>query len=169
MKYTRDLVIFILVFVFYVMLAGILSGLTLFTGLIIAVFMTIITRILIRRGHRGYSLGDLKRIRFMLDYVIKFIYVELVEHIKISRIILSRNMRINPDVVEIPVDLKSRIGLTLLALTITNTPGTIVVDLNEEKGVIYVHLLNRETYEATRIKHLVVGDFEELLRKVVKE
>ncbi|MEM4490410.1 MAG: Na+/H+ antiporter subunit E [Desulfurococcaceae archaeon] len=169
MKYTRDLVIFILVFVFYVMLAGILSGLTLFTGLIIAVFMTIITRILIRRDHRGYSLGDLKRIRFMLDYVIKFIYVELVEHIKISRIILSRNMRINPDVVEIPVDLKSRIGLTLLALTITNTPGTIVVDLNEEKGVIYVHLLNRETYEATRIKHLVVGDFEELLKKVVKE
>ncbi|MCK4491965.1 MAG: Na+/H+ antiporter subunit E [Candidatus Altiarchaeales archaeon] len=49
--------------------------------------------------------------------------------------------RINPGIVKISPKLKTDLGITLLANSITLTPGTLSVDLDEENN-LYVHLIN---------------------------
>jgi len=75
--------------------------------------------------------------------------------------------KINPGIVRIRTGLKSDLAVTLLANSITLTPGTFTVDIDEETNDLFVHwlnvdekALNRETNECdpesvcgTFIKH----------------
>lgn len=49
--------------------------------------------------------------------------------------------RIRPGIVRISPGLKTNIGITMLANSITLTPGTLTVDIDEHKN-LYVHCLN---------------------------
>jgi len=50
--------------------------------------------------------------------------------------------RINPGIVKISPNLKTDSGLTLLANSITLTPGTLSVDVDEETNDLYIHWIN---------------------------
>jgi len=50
--------------------------------------------------------------------------------------------KINPGIVKISPDLKTDLGITLLANSITLTPGTLSVDIDEEKNDLYIHWIN---------------------------
>lgn len=50
--------------------------------------------------------------------------------------------KINPGIVKVHPGLKSPGALTLLANSITLTPGTLTVDVDEEDGALYIHWLN---------------------------
>ena len=54
--------------------------------------------------------------------------------------------RINPGIVKISPELKTDLGITLLANSITLTPGTLSVDLDKENN-LYVHWINVKNLE----------------------
>ncbi len=47
--------------------------------------------------------------------------------------------KIEPGIVKIEPDLETDLGLTFLANSITLTPGTLTVDIDEEKSEMYIH------------------------------
>lgn len=57
--------------------------------------------------------------------------------------------------VDIPLDLRSRQGLAVLACIITSTPGTLWVNYNLDSGVLHLHVLDLvdESAWIERIKH----------------
>ena len=61
--------------------------------------------------------------------------------------------RINPGIVKISPDLKTDLGITMLANSITLTPGTLSVDIDEEKNDLYIHWINvkKEALEKTPV------------------
>ncbi|MCL0058655.1 Na+/H+ antiporter subunit E [Dehalococcoidia bacterium] len=50
--------------------------------------------------------------------------------------------RINPGIVKISPGLKTDLGITLLANSITLTPGTLSVEVDEETNELYIHWIN---------------------------
>ena len=50
--------------------------------------------------------------------------------------------RINPGIVRIAPDLRSDAAITLLANSITLTPGTLSVDIDEKTNDLFVHWIN---------------------------
>jgi len=50
--------------------------------------------------------------------------------------------KINPGIVKISPNLKTDLGLTLLANSITLTPGTLSVDIDEQTNDLYIHWIN---------------------------
>ncbi|MBW2967612.1 Na+/H+ antiporter subunit E [Candidatus Woesearchaeota archaeon] len=50
--------------------------------------------------------------------------------------------RIKPGIVKIKTDLKTDAGVTMLANSITLTPGTLTVDIDEKSNDLYVHWIN---------------------------
>jgi multicomponent Na+:H+ antiporter subunit E len=48
-------------------------------------------------------------------------------------------MPIKPGIVRVPINSKSEYAITLIAISITNTPGTVVVDVDKERGILYVN------------------------------
>jgi multicomponent Na+:H+ antiporter subunit E len=50
--------------------------------------------------------------------------------------------RINPGIVRVSPKLKTDLGISLLANSITLTPGTLSVDIDEDTNDLYIHWIN---------------------------
>ncbi|AVT76895.1 Na+/H+ antiporter subunit E [Rhodopseudomonas palustris] len=86
-------------------------------------------------------------------------------NIAVASIILGgQRDNITSGFVDIPLDLRSRQGLAVLACIITSTPGTLWVNFTRETGVLQLHVLDLvdESEWVERIK----GRYERLLLEI---
>ena len=79
---------------------------------------------------------------------------------------LHPRLPINPGIVKIKTSLKSDTALTFLANSITLTPGTMSVDIDTERGVLYVHWINVRAEDIESATKLIAERFEKILRKI---
>ena len=80
--------------------------------------------------------------------------------------VIHPDIPIKPGIVKLKTTLKSETGLTFLANSITLTPGTLSVDIDQKNGFLYVHWIDvkdKDTEAATRI---IVERFEKILRRI---
>jgi len=79
--------------------------------------------------------------------------------------------KINPGIVKISPDLKTDLGITMLANSITLTPGTLSVDIDEDKNDLYIHWINVKK-EALQKKPVdckyVCGNFPKWIRRITE-
>ena len=61
-------------------------------------------------------------------------------NIEVALLVLGPSSRINPGFVAIPLDLHEALPITMLASTVTMTPGTVSAELSSDKKFIYVHV-----------------------------
>ncbi|MCI5866868.1 MAG: Na+/H+ antiporter subunit E [Methanosphaera sp.] len=82
-------------------------------------------------------------------YGIQFFIVLVVEIIKavIDTAACSLKGDVDPVVVKIKPDLKRPVSLAILCNTITLTPGTITVDMDQEEGVLTVSAITPRATE----------------------
>ena len=77
---------------------------------------------------------------------IKFLYVLIKEIIKanivVAKIVLQPKIDIKPGIIAVPIDSKTDLGITAIANTITLTPGTLTIDISEDKCILYVHAID---------------------------
>jgi len=89
----------------------------------------------------------------------------LRSNVAVGRIIVrSREPGVNAGFMTIPLDMRSRHGLAVLAIIITSTPGTIWVNYDAAKGTLLLHVLDLidETVWIWTIK----GRYERLLMEI---
>ncbi|MEM2282065.1 MAG: Na+/H+ antiporter subunit E [Candidatus Hadarchaeales archaeon] len=100
--------------------------------------------------------------------MVGYIFVYLWEMLKASAAMfkLIATGRVRPGFVRVPTGLRKEWAVTLLSNTITMTPGTFVVDLNEKKGMLYVHWINVTEKERKAIAEKVSGPFERYLGRI---
>jgi len=79
--------------------------------------------------------------------------------------------KINPGIVKISPDLKTDLGITMLANSITLTPGTLSVDIDEEKNDLYIHWINVKK-EALKKKPVdckyICSKFDKWIRRIAE-
>lgn len=77
-----------------------------------------------------------------LLYVIAFLTELLTANIDVARRVLSPSLPIEPDVIVIPLRVETDLAITTIANSITLTPGTLTMDHDEERNVLYVHAID---------------------------
>ena len=100
-----------------------------------------------------------KRLFQILHYVFVLVREIIKANFEVIRMITSSRYEIEPAVVRFKTDLKTSFTRILLANSITLTPGTITVTLEEDEYV--VHCLDKELAEG--MNHSI---FVELLEKL---
>lgn len=82
----------------------------------------------------------------------------------------GRKLNINPGIVKIPVNLESEYGRSMLANSITLTPGTITMDTVEEKGQMYyyVHCIDVPSGNSEEAGEAVKGRLERWIGRIWK-
>jgi len=79
---------------------------------------------------------------------------ELVRaNIRMAMYVLGPNRWMRPGIVAVPLEPKGEIELTLLANMITLTPGTLSLDVADDRSVLYIHAMD-------------VGEPEEFVREI---
>ena len=71
--------------------------------------------------------------------------------------------KINPGIVKISPGLKTDLGITLLADSITLTPGTLSVDIDEKNNDLYIHWINVHVEDLEGATQKIVSRFEKIL------
>lgn len=61
--------------------------------------------------------------------------------LKVMYWIMNPNIRLSPGVVHFPLQIKDPLAITLLSYAITLTPGTLTLDISEDRSVLYLHTL----------------------------
>lgn len=152
--------------VFYITFTGLMTELTLLTGLVATVAIAILLEpILIKRE---LKLRDALRIIHLFEYIVYLITIELKEHLSIAKLVFRRSMSVKPEVVKIPFDLETDYGITLLASTITNTPGTITLHIDRARKTLYIHWLTPKTRDPQSAKREIVGRLEDIIKRVLE-
>ena len=99
-------------------------------------------------------------------YAVVFLWECFKANLDVAYRVIHPDLPIRPGTVRIKTALKSDIGLTFLANSITLTPGTTTVDIDKERGFIYIHRIYiKEGHDASEGLP-VVERFENILRKV---
>jgi multicomponent Na+:H+ antiporter subunit E len=73
----------------------------------------------------------------------------LVANVRVA-VDVIRGRRIEPAVVGIPLDVTTDGEILLLSMLINITPGSVTIDLSDDRRTLYVHVMHMRTAEATR-------------------
>jgi multicomponent Na+:H+ antiporter subunit E len=107
----------------------------------------------------------LRQVRRLVSLAGLFFYELLMSAVKVAIIVLKPDLRasLRPGIIAVPLDVKSNAEITLLANLITLTPGTLSIDLSEDRSKLFVHVITLETPEA------VIADIKNGFEKKVME
>lgn len=77
----------------------------------------------------------------IIYFVLFFLWELILSNVRVAYEILTPNFYMTPGVVAIPLDLKSDDEITLLANLITLTPGTLSLDVSDDRRTLYIHAM----------------------------
>ncbi|WP_438971305.1 Na+/H+ antiporter subunit E [Methylophaga sp.] len=105
----------------------------------------------------------IKRPWLMVKYIFVVIYQIIVANIMVARLILTNQNKLQPGFLYVPLELTSPIAISLLANTISLTPGTVSCDLTDDKKSLLIHALHITDADAT------VAEIKQSFEKPLKE
>jgi multicomponent Na+:H+ antiporter subunit E len=149
---------FIVLWLVWVLIAGFALYEVLLGGAVALILSLLIFR------YVGYSFGlgaVIGMFKFIFVYIPVFLYRLVLANFDMAYRVLSPKLPINPRIVKVPTDLQSDLKKLVLANTITLTPGTLSLDV-EDDGVL-VHWVNAQGESGEDYKKAISEDFETML------
>ena len=138
----RTLSLFVLLFLTWLLLSGIYTGLLLGLGALSCLVVVAVCRrmrIVDPEGHPNHLIpGLLRYIPWLLWAIVK-------ANIDVARRIVHPRLPLSPRVIRVEASQKTHLGQVIYANSITLTPGTVSIETDE--GTIVVHALTREAAE----------------------
>lgn len=88
----------------------------------------------------------------------------LLASLEVAALILRPHLNLRPAFVEVPLDITGDLAVTLLASTVSLTPGTVSADISADRKTLLVHALDVQDSKAliTSIKR----DYEAPLKEI---
>jgi len=113
-------------------------------------------------------LGDIRLTPKSLAYSVIYIFVFLkelvVSNIDVAGRVINPKLPIKPGIVKVKTKLNSRIAKTILANSITLTPGTLTVDIKDE--YLYIHWIEIKHDDLEGATQDIVAKFEKYLEVI---
>ena len=113
-------------------------------------------------------LGDIwispKSLVYSVIYIFVFIKELIVSNIDVAGRVINPRLPIKPGIVKVKTKLNSRIAKTILANSITLTPGTLTVDIKDE--YLYIHWIEIKHDDLEGATQDIVSKFEKYLEVI---
>lgn len=120
------------------------AGMAVF-GLILGILIPWMTSIWWPDTPKGFRIGK------MTSYTVMVMWDIIVANVQVAWIVISvPNAKLKPAWIVIPLELKQPEAITVLAGTITLTPGTVSADLSDAGHSLLVHVLHTDDPDAVR-------------------
>ncbi len=159
MKY---LALFIITLIFWLLVT---FSLTL-ANIVVGVIAALITSYLFGR----YFVTDVRkflqprRYAWLILYIFIFLWECIKANFDVAYRVLHPAMPIKPGIVRVQLEIKTDIAKTMLANSITMTPGTIAVDMKDD--IMYVHWIYVTSEDPEVYTRKVSGRFENYIKKI---
>ncbi len=81
------------------------------------------------------------RVPKILSFIIYFFVDMLQANWEVAKDVITPNYHTTPGIIKYQIDAKTDFEITMLANIIALTPGTMVIDIADDKSYIYIHTM----------------------------
>ncbi len=157
----KYLVTGLVAFLIYIVFSGSMTPYDLVTGVIVSAICSILLTPYIVRNES--KLKQPARLAYLAYYFLKYItIIEFKAHMDVVKRIFTMDLK--PGIVRIPLKCKGDMARLLVASSITNTPGTVVVD--ESDDYFYVNWIYVSSALPKEARRSVSEEFEKYAVKI---
>ncbi|MCS2609485.1 Na+/H+ antiporter subunit E [Halomonas dongshanensis] len=129
----------------WVLLSGDFTGLNLLVGLVFGY----ITLVLIE-PHLEALKGYPARVPRFIGFVLFFIKELIQANLRVAFDILTPPWHMQPGVIAFPLSARTEMEITMVANLISLTPGTLSLDVSDDRRVLYIHAMFLDDEEELR-------------------
>ena len=79
-----------------------------------------------------------------------FAWELLLANVRVARDVFRPRTSIAPAVIAIPLDVTSDAEILLLSMLINITPGSVTIDLSDDRRTLYVHVMHMKSADESR-------------------
>jgi multicomponent Na+:H+ antiporter subunit E len=160
----RHVTVFILSLIFWLLLTFNITLPNIIVGSVASIICSaIFTRFFITNV---YKLLQPHRYYWFIIYLFVFIWECLKANFDVAYRVLHPAMPIRPGIVKVRTTLKSDLARTLLANSITMTPGTITIDIIGD--YLYIHWIYVRSEDPEIYTAMITGAFEKYIKKIIE-
>jgi multicomponent Na+:H+ antiporter subunit E len=98
-------------------------------------------------------------------FLVRYVWDLVVANAIVAWEVVTPTHSIRPGIVRVPVTVRGELELTVLANLISFTPGTLTLEVDEERSLLYVHALHMDSPDQVREQ---VARLERRLLRVVR-
>lgn len=88
----------------------------------------------------------------------------ILANFQVARLVLGPTARLRPDFIEFPLELTDEFAITMLASTISLTPGTVSADLSSDHRTLLIHSL--DVPDPNELCRRIKNRYEEPLKEI---
>jgi multicomponent Na+:H+ antiporter subunit E len=144
----------------WVAATGVFTFNNLASGFIIGFLVLLVTRRIV--GAPRY----VSKVSQVISLILFFLWELLLANLRVAYDVLTPRQYMRPGVIAIPLEAKTDAEITILSNLITLTPGTLSLDVSEDREVLYIHAMYLDDIEATRSK--IEDGFERRVLEVLR-
>lgn len=86
--------------------------------------------------HRYFS-----RVPKIISFILYFIYELAKANIQVAYDVMTPKFFMKPGIIRYPMNARSDFEINMLSTVISLTPGTLIMDISEDKTVLYIHVM----------------------------
>lgn len=105
-----------------------------------------------------------KALLYAIAYVFVFLKELLISNLDVARRVIDPKLPIRPGIVKIQTHLQSPLAKTILANSITLTPGTLTTEIRD--NVLYIHWIEIKEGDMEGATHEIAERFEKYLEVI---
>lgn len=88
-----------------------------------------------------YDKRYFSRVPKIIGFFLYFIYEMIKANLQVAFDVVTPKFFMQPGIIQYPMDAKTDFEINMLAAVIALTPGTLFMDVSEDKKVIYIHVM----------------------------
>lgn len=130
------------IFLFNILLALIWTAVTAdfsFGNFLIGLILSYLVLLVV--GPAVDKTGYTRRVRKAFTLLIYFLKELFVSSIRVAKDVIKPKFKMQSGVVDIPLDVKSDLEITFLANMISLTPGTLSLEVSEDRKELFIHAM----------------------------
>ena len=154
--------IFVFSFILWLALSSTLDPQELICGVLVCLIISLFAAHIYSK--LGFPSLSLKMVLFSLIYIVVLFWEIIKANFDIAYRVIHPKMPIKPGIVAIKTSLKSDLAKMILANSITLTPGTLTVDVIDDK--LLIHWINVKAEDIDGATSLIGEKFEKYLRVI---
>lgn len=161
-RISKILYTWLIVFILWLAFTATFEFFEMTTGLVISFIIALFSY----GNFTNHGLKALSPIKFVywFQYLVVFLIALVKANFHVAKIVLSPKLPIDPGIVEFESKLNSDFAKMILANSITLTPGTLSVDVIDQR--FYIHWLQVESSDSETAYNEIAKQFEDVLLKI---
>jgi multicomponent Na+:H+ antiporter subunit E len=107
-----------------------------------------------------------RKVVLVVRFALFFIYELFKANLRVAYDVITPSQYMRPGVVAIPLSVETDTEITLLANLISLTPGTLSLDVSDDKSVLYIHAMFVD--DPDELRHEIKAGFERRVIEVLR-